>query len=102
MRDTVPSRERGMTRQLEPTEVGSQSLNDGVRPFDGQTVSQTVCFPVSPIGEKLTARTAHPTTPKRNPNAGQKPCDHGLLDGEEPVRAPVERSPPNAVRKLTC
>ena len=69
-----------MTRQFEPTEVGNQSMIYGVRPFDGQTVSQTVCLPVSPIGEKLTARTAHPMTPKRNPNAGQKPCDHGLFD----------------------
>jgi len=60
-----------MTRQFEPTDVGSQSLIDGVRPIT--------------LGEKLTARTAHPMTPKRNPNAGQKriaqkPCDHGLFD----------------------
>ena len=82
-----------MTRQFETTEVGSQSLIDGVRPIS--------------LGEKLTARTAHPMTPKRNPNAGQKRIDlplwdHGLFDGEGQVRAPVERSPPNAVRKLTC
>ena len=102
MRYPLPGGQRGMTRQFEPTEVGSQSLIDGVRPFDGQTVSQTVCYSVSPLGEKLTARTAHPMTPKRNPNAGQKPCDHGFFDGEGQVRAPVERSPPNAVRKLTC
>ena len=49
----LPSRERGMTRQFETTEVGSQSLIDGVRPIS--------------LGEKLTARTAHPMTPKRNP-----------------------------------
>ena len=55
-----------MTRQFEPTEAGSQSLIDGVRPVT--------------LGEKLTARTAHPMTPKRNPNAGQKPCAHGLFD----------------------
>ena len=55
-----------MTRQFEPTEVGNQSLIDGVRPVS--------------LGEKLTALTAHPMTPKRNPNAGQKPCDHGLFD----------------------
>ena len=84
-------------RTYESTEVGEQSLIDGVRPFDGQTVSQTVCLPVSPIGEKLTAQTSHPMTPKRNPHAGQKPCDHGLFDGEGQERAPVERSPPNAV-----
>jgi len=32
------------------------------------------------LGEKLTARTAHPMTPRRNPHARQKPCDHGLFD----------------------
>ena len=68
MRYPLPSGERGMTvrRRYEPTEVGEQSLVDGVRPVT--------------LGEKLTARTAHPMTPKRNPNAGQKPCDHGLFD----------------------
>ena len=66
MRDTLPSRERGMTRNYEATEIGEQSLIDGVRPVT--------------LGETLTARTAHPMTPKRNPNAGQKPCDHGLFD----------------------
>ena len=55
-----------MTRQFEPTEVGAQSLIDGVRPIT--------------LGEKLTARTAHPMTPKRNASAVQKPCDHGLFD----------------------
>ena len=55
-----------MTRLFETTEVGSQSLIDGVHPV-------TLC-------EKLTARTAHPITPKRNPNAEQKPCNHGLCD----------------------
>ena len=54
------------SRKYEPTEVGAQSLIDGVRPVT--------------LGEKLTARTAHPMTPKRNPHAGQKPCDHGLFD----------------------
>ena len=53
-------------RIYESTEVGEQSLIDGVRPVT--------------LGEKLTARTSHPMTPKRNPNAGQKPCDHGLFD----------------------
>ena len=82
-----------MTRQFEPTEVGEQSLIDGVRPVT--------------LGEKLTARTTHPMTTKRNPNAGQKRTicpfsDHGFFDGEGQVRAPVERSPPNAVRKSTC
>ena len=53
-------------RIYESTDVGEQSLIDGVRPVT--------------LGEKLTARTSHPMTPKRNPNAGQKPCDHGLFD----------------------
>ena len=53
-------------RSYESTDVGEQSLIDGVRPVT--------------LGEKLTARTSHPMTPKRNPNAGQKPCDHGLFD----------------------
>ena len=55
-----------MTHQFEVTEVGAQSLIDGVRPVS--------------LGERLTARTAHPMTPKRNPSAIQKPCDHGLFD----------------------
>ena len=55
-----------MTRQFEPTEFGAQSLIDGVRPIT--------------LGEKLTARTAHPMTPKHNASAVQKPCDHGLFD----------------------
>ena len=50
----------------EPTQLGEQTLIEGVRPVT--------------LGEKLTARTAHPITPKRNPNAEQKPCDHGLFD----------------------
>ena len=55
-----------MTPKFESTDVGAQSLIDGVRPVT--------------LGEKLTARMAQPMTPKRNPNAGQKPCDHGLFD----------------------
>ena len=52
--------------QAEQTEVGVQTLIDGVRPIT--------------LGEKLTARTYHPMTPKRNPNAQQRPCDLGLFD----------------------
>ena len=52
--------------QTEETEVGAQTLIDGVRPVT--------------FGEKLTARTTHPMTPKRNPFAVQKPCDLGLFD----------------------
>ena len=68
MRYSLPNQGSCVTdlRKYELTEVGSQSLIDGVRPVT--------------LGEKLTARTAHPMTPKRNPNAGQKPCDHGLFD----------------------
>lgn len=53
-------------RDYEPTQVGTQSLIEGVRPVT--------------LGEKLTARTAQPISPKRNPNAEQKLCDHGLFD----------------------
>ena len=53
-------------RKYESTEVGEQTLIDGIRPVT--------------LGEKLTARTFHPMTPRRNPNVGQKPCDHGLFD----------------------
>ena len=68
MRYPLPIRKCGVniSRKYEPTDVGEQSLIDGVRPVT--------------LGEKLTARTTHPMTPKRNPNAGQKPCDHGLFD----------------------
>ncbi|MEE9272338.1 MAG: hypothetical protein V3U57_03605 [Robiginitomaculum sp.] len=52
--------------QTEKTEVGVQTLIDGVRPVT--------------IGEKLTATTTHPMTQKRNPFAVQKPCDLGLFD----------------------
>ena len=66
MRYSLPVGRCCVTRQFEQTEVGEQSLIDGVRPVT--------------LGEKLTARTAHPMTPKRNPPAQQKPCDHGLFD----------------------
>ncbi len=52
--------------KFEQTEVGEQTLINGVRPVT--------------LGEKLTARTTHPMTPKRNPNAQQRPCDLGLFD----------------------
>ena len=71
MRYPLQITERGVTRRVsqyksEPSEVGEQTLIDGVRPVT--------------LGEKLTARTSHAMTPKRNPHAGQKPCDHGLFD----------------------
>ena len=52
--------------KFEQTEVGVQTLISGVRPVT--------------LGEKLTALTFHPMTPKRNPNAQQRPCDLGLFD----------------------
>ncbi|MEE9271653.1 MAG: hypothetical protein V3U57_00010 [Robiginitomaculum sp.] len=52
--------------KFEQTEVGEQTLINGIRPVT--------------LGEKLTARTLHPMTPKRNPNAQQRPCDLGLFD----------------------
>ena len=61
-------------RTYESTEIGEQTLIDGVRPVT--------------LGEKLTARTSHPMTPRRNPNAFQKPCDHGLF--EEVGRAQID------------
>ena len=65
-----PLRGRGnrvtTSRKYEATDVGEQTLIDGVSPVS--------------LGEKLTARTFHPMTPRRNPNAFQKPCDHGLFD----------------------
>ena len=52
--------------QAEPTDVGEQTLISGVAPVS--------------LGAKLTARTAHPMLPKKNPNAIQKSCDIGLFD----------------------
>ena len=52
--------------ETEETDVGEQTLIDGVRPVT--------------LGERLMAMTHHPMTPKRNPNARQKPCDIGLFD----------------------
>ncbi|MBL4853596.1 MAG: hypothetical protein JKY25_05075 [Robiginitomaculum sp.] len=60
--------------KYEQTEVGEQTLIDGVRPVT--------------LGEKFTARTYHPMTPKRNPNAQQKSCDIGLFD--EVARAQID------------
>lgn len=68
MRYSLPSGRCGVSarRTYEATDVGEQSLIAGVRPVT--------------LGEKLTARTSHPMTPKRNASAVQKPCDHGLFD----------------------
>ena len=55
-----------MSRDTEHTEIGEQTLIKGVAPVT--------------LGAQLTARTSHPTVPKRNPNAVQKSCDIGLFD----------------------
>ena len=55
-----------MTRETETTEVGEQTLMDGVRPIT--------------LRDRLRLMAASPMTPKRNPNAPQKQCDHGLFD----------------------
>lgn len=55
-----------MTRETETTEVGEQTLMDGVRPIT--------------LRDRLRLMAASPMTPKRNPNVPQKQCDHGLFD----------------------
>lgn len=55
-----------MTRETETTEVGEQTLMDGVRPIT--------------LRDRLRVMAASPMTPKRNPNTPQKQCDHGLFD----------------------
>ena len=52
--------------ETEETEVGEQTLIDGVRPVT--------------LGDRLNVMTRLPIMPKRNPNARQKPCDIGLFD----------------------
>lgn len=55
-----------MSRESETTDVGRQTLIDGVRPIT--------------LRDRLTVMAAQPMTPKRNPTVTQKPCDHGLFD----------------------
>lgn len=52
--------------ETEPTNAGEQRLAPGVRPIT--------------LADRLALRAAAPMTPKRNPNAEQRPCDHGLFD----------------------
>lgn len=52
--------------QTEPTEAGEQTVVRGVRPVT--------------LRDRLAVMAARPMLPKRNPNAQQKPCDHGLFD----------------------
>lgn len=63
-----------MTRKSEITEVGDQTLIDGVRPVT--------------LRDRLAVIAAQPMTPKRNPTAPQKQCDHGLFD--EVSRAQID------------
>lgn len=55
-----------MSRESEATAVGRQTLIDGVRPIT--------------LKDRLTVMAAQPMTPKRNPTAIQKACNHGLFD----------------------
>ena len=55
-----------MTRETEVTEVGEQTLMDGVRPIS--------------LRDRLTVMASQPMRPKRNPHTPQKSCDHGLFD----------------------
>lgn len=50
----------------ERTEAGEQTLVSGVRALT--------------LAARLALRAAAPIAPKRNPNAEQRPCDHGLFD----------------------
>lgn len=57
---------RPSPKQTETTDVGEQTLMDGVRPIT--------------LRDRLGVMAALPMTPRRNPAASQKPCDHGLFD----------------------
>ena len=50
----------------EPTEQGEQMLVAGIAPVT--------------LRDRLTVMALRPMAPRRNPNASQKPCDHGLFD----------------------
>ena len=57
---------RPSPKQTETTDVGEQTLMDGVRPIT--------------LRDRLGVMAALPMTPKRTPSAPQKLCDHGLFD----------------------
>ena len=57
---------RPSPKQTETTDVGEQTLVDGVRPIT--------------LRDRLGVMAALQMTPKRNPSAPQKLCDHGLFD----------------------
>lgn len=65
-----------MTRETESNDIGDQTLIDGVRPIT--------------LRDRLLVMASQPMTPKRNPNAPQKQCDHGLFD--EVGRAQIDLS----------
>lgn len=50
----------------EPTEQGEQMLVTGIAPVT--------------LRDRLSLMALRPMAPRRNPNASQKPCDHGLFD----------------------
>ncbi len=52
--------------ETETTQQGEQLLVSGVRPIT--------------LRDRLAVRALQPMAPKRNPNAHQKPCNHGLFD----------------------
>ncbi len=55
-----------MSRETETTEVGNQTLIDGVAPIT--------------MRDRLAVMASQPMTPKRGPHTPQKQCDHGLFD----------------------
>lgn len=63
---TAPVQAASPLLATERTEAGEQTLVAGVRPIT--------------LADRLAIRAAAPLAPKRNPNAEQKPCDHGLFD----------------------
>ena len=64
-----------MSRKSEITDVGDQTMIDGVRLFDRQSIHWIDCVPVSPMRDRLAVVASQPMTPKRNLNAPQKQCD---------------------------
>jgi len=54
------------TLPTETTPQGEQIVAPGVRPIT--------------LRDRLAVRAAQPMTPRRNPNASQKPCNVGLFD----------------------
>lgn len=55
-----------MSRTDQQTDMGEQTLIDGVRPIT--------------LRDRLSLMATQPMTPKRSPGASQKPCDHCLFD----------------------